>query len=83
MEEEVKSIIGNEKEDGFLVKEKNNETIVCLHEKRKQAINAKITNKTIEYFINEFNNERNDLVNGVDTKAIIYRFLYDLLSTNI
>lgn len=83
IEEEVKNIVTSEKEDGFLVNEKNGDTIVCLHEKRKQVIESKITNKTIDYFINEFEKERETLVTGSNTKEIIYRFLYELLSTNI
>ena len=35
---EVKSIVTNEKEKGFLINEKNGDTIVCLSEKRKQTI---------------------------------------------
>lgn len=82
-EEEVKSIVTSDKEEGFLINEKNGDTIVCLHEKRKQVIESKITNKTIDYFINEFEKEKETLVTGSNTKEIIYRFLYELLSTNI
>jgi hypothetical protein len=83
VEEEVKSIVTSDKEEGFLINEKNGDTIVCLHEKRKQVIESKITNKTIDYFINEFEKEKKKLVTGSNTKEIIYRFLYELLSTNI
>jgi hypothetical protein len=83
VEEEVKSIVTSDKEEGFLINEKNGDTIVCLHEKRKQVIESKITNKTIDYFINEFEKEKETLVTGSNTKEIIYRFLYELLSTNI
>lgn len=83
VEEEVKSIVTSDKNEGFLVNEKNGDTIVCLHEKRKQVIESKITNKTIDYFITEFEKEKETLVTGSNTKEIIYRFLYELLSTNI
>lgn len=82
-EEEVKSIVTNDKEERFLINEKNGDTIVCLHEKRKLVIESKITNKTIDYFINEFEKEKETLVTDSNTKEIIYRFLYELLSTNI
>ena len=83
VEEEVKSIVKSDKEEGFLINEKNGDTIVCLHEKRKQLIELKITNKTIDYFIIEFEKEKETLVTGSNIKEIIYRFLYELLSTNI
>jgi hypothetical protein len=83
VEEEVKSIVTTDNEERFLLNEKNGETILCLHGKRKQIIESKITNKTIDYFINEFEKDNKTLVTGINTKEIIYRFLYELLSTNI
>ncbi len=81
LEEEVKAIVTSDKEDGFLVNKKNDDIIVCLSEKRKQVIESKLSNKTIDYFIGEFEKEKH--VTGSNSKEIIYRFLYELLSTNI
>lgn len=80
---EVKKIITNDKEQGFLIKEKNEDTKVCLSERRKQLIESKLSNKTIDFFIEEFEKENQLLVTGSNAKEIIYRFLYELLSTNI
>lgn len=82
-EQEVKAIVTNEREDGFLVNTKQQETIVCLTEKRKQTLEAKLSNKTIDFFITQFEAENETLVTGSNAKEIIYRFLYELLSTNI
>lgn len=82
-EQEVISIVTNEKEDGFLIQNKSGETIVSLSEKRKRTLETKISDKTIDHFIVEFEKEKKALVAGNDAKAIIYRFLYELLSTNI
>lgn len=82
-ETEITTIIKNEKEDGFLVNGNNGNTVVCLSEKRRQHIESKLSNKTIDYFISEFEKEQETLVTGSDTKEIIYRFLYELLSSNI
>lgn len=80
---EVKNIVKSEKEHGFLINEKNGETIICLTEKRKHLIESKLSNKTIDFFIEEFQKEKTSLVEGSNTKEIIYRFLYEILSTNI
>lgn len=82
-ENEIIGIVSNEKEEGFLIVEKNGNTKVCLSEKRKQNIESKISNKTIDYFITEFEKERVTLTTGSNAKEIIYRFLYELLNTNI
>lgn len=80
---EITTIIKSEKEEGFLVSGSNGNTKVCLSEKRKQHIESKLNNKTIDYFISEFEKEQSTLVIGSDVKEIIYRFLYELLSSNI
>lgn len=81
--EEVKAIVTSDKEEGFLINEKNGDTIICLSEKRRQVIESKLSKKTIDYFIEEFQKEFASLVTGSNSKEIIYRFLYELLSTNI
>lgn len=81
-EKEVADIVKKENE-AFLTHQKNGECLVCLSEKRKQNIALKLSNKTIDYFIEEFEKENSILVTGSNVKEIIYRFLYELLSTNI
>ncbi|MCU0433641.1 MAG: hypothetical protein MUC87_09335 [Bacteroidia bacterium] len=82
-EEEIKSIITNEKEDGFLVNMTHEEIIVCLTEKRKQHLESKLSNKTIDFFIEEFIKTKSHLSPLINIKDLIYRFLYELLSSNI
>ena len=81
-EESVKEIITNKKEEGFLTNQRNGDLFVCLSEKRKQTLLTKISNKTIDFFISEFQKEYAQLVDKVDSKAILYKFLYDIFSTN-
>jgi len=83
IEEEIISIVTNEKEEGFSVNAKQNDTFICLTEKRKIHLESKVSNKTIDFFIDEFITEKEELATGVDVKEIIYRFLYELLNTNI
>lgn len=80
-EEEVIGILKGEK-DCFLLNQKRDELVVCLHEKRKKTIENKLTNKTIEFFITEFEKDLSPESSKV-AKQTIYRFLYELLSTNI
>lgn len=82
-EAEITNIVTSPKEDGFLANQKNGETYVCLSEKRKQALQGKISKKTIDYFICEFEKDNETLVTGTNVKELIYRFLYELLSSNI
>ena len=51
--------------------------------KRKTSIETKVFNKTIDFFIEQFGAEKADLVTGSDVKQIIYKFLYQLLLSNI
>lgn len=83
IEEEVISIVTHVKEEGFAVNTKQEETIVCLTERRKFHLESKVSNKTIDYFIDEFLKVKTELATGVNVKEVIYRFLYELLSTNI
>jgi hypothetical protein len=82
---EVKNIVLNEKEKGFLINDKNGEIIICLSEKRKQAIESKLSNRTIDYYIQVFETENLNLVTGSNSsiKEVVYRFLYEILSSNI
>lgn len=83
IEEEIKAIIFNEKENGFALNEREDDTYVCLTEKRKIILETKLSNKTIDFFIDEFVREKSELTTGVDVNNIIYRFLYEILSTNV
>lgn len=83
IEEEIKAIVTNVKEDGFAVNARQDDTYVCLTEQRKIVLETKLANKTIDFFIDEFGRVKSELTTGVDVKNIIYRFLYEILSTNI
>jgi len=83
-ENEVTEIVtGDKTGENFLLNEKGGNIIVCLTEKRKQTLESRVSNKTIDYFIAEFEKEKATLVTGSNCKEIIYRFLYELLSANI
>jgi uncharacterized protein YoxC len=81
-EEAVKDIVTSKKEDGFLTNQRNGDLFVCLTEKRKQTLLTKISNKTIDFFIIEFQKIYVQLVAKIDSKSIIYRFIYEIFSTN-
>ena len=81
-EDALTEIVTSKKEEGFHTNFKSGNLFVCLTEKRKQTLESKISNKTIEYFIGEFQKEFSPLVAKSDSKEIIHRFLYELFSTN-
>lgn len=81
-EESVKDIVSSKKEEGFFTNQRNGDLFVCLSEKRKQTLQTKISNKTIDFFISQFQKEYAQLVAKVDSKSILYKFLYDIFSTN-
>jgi hypothetical protein len=81
-EESVIKIVTSKKEEFFFTKQRNCELFVCLSEKRKQTLLTKISNKTIDFFITEFQKEFSQLVAEIDSKSILYKFLYDIFSTN-
>lgn len=81
-EESVIEIVTSKKEEGFLTNYRNGDLFVCLSEKRKQTLQTKISNKTINFFISEFQKEYAQLVAKVDSNAILHKFLYDIFSTN-
>jgi hypothetical protein len=81
-EEAIIGIIKENKNDSFHFHYNNGDIFVCLSEKRKISLNEKISHKNINYFIDEFQNIFTNLVKNVKYKEILYRFLYDLFSTN-
>lgn len=82
-EEEIIEVISNTKQDSFLVNVKDETHIVSLTENRKQKIQTKIDQNTIEYFINQYFAKEDTPDNSVRLKELLYRFLYDILSTNV
>jgi hypothetical protein len=83
-EEEINAIVTSPKEDGFhLGKDKGNNYLVSLTEQRKQTLLSKLNSHNIEYFITEFIKQDNKVNNIVDAKALLYRFLYELINSNI
>ncbi|MBO9572630.1 MAG: hypothetical protein J7497_10555, partial [Chitinophagaceae bacterium] len=73
-EDEIKSIITSDKQEGFITNQKMDNLFVCLSEKRKQILESKLSNKTIDYFISLFEKEKETLAIGSNVKEIIYRF---------
>ncbi len=83
-EEEIKSIVTTQRPEGFLViKDKKGNYLVCLTEQRKLTLLSKINTQNIDYFINEFIKCDETVNNIVDAKSLIYRFLYELINSNI
>jgi hypothetical protein len=82
-EAEIEEVVTAEKQDSFLVNTTENGQILSLTEKRKIQIQSKIDENTIEYFIDLFINENEIQFSSTELKELIYRFLYDILSSNI
>ena len=83
-EEEIKSIVTSQKEEGFhLGKDKGNNYLVCLTEQRRQTLLSKINTQNIDYFITEFIKQDEKVNNVVDARSLLYKFLYDLINSNI
>lgn len=82
-EAEIEEVISSGKQESFLVNTTENGQILSLTEKRKVQIQSKIDENTIEYFIDLFINEHEIQFSSIELKELIYRFLYDILSSNI
>jgi len=82
-EEEINEILDKPKQDSFLVNYTDDVKIISLNENRKIQIESKLKDHTIEYFIDEYLRvHESTIVNG-DAQNLIYRFLYDILSSNV
>jgi cyanate lyase len=82
-EAEIQEVINSAKQDSFLTNQIDGNQILSLTEKRKVQIQAKIDENTIEYFIEIYLKEIDVSDTSNDLKELIYRFLYDILSTNV
>ncbi|MBJ6120070.1 hypothetical protein JAO76_17825 [Pontibacter sp. BT310] len=82
-EDEITSVVKGEKEDVFLTNQRNGDLFVCLAEKRKLVLQAKLSERNIDFFIEQFVKENQDLSAGANVKELVYSFLYELLNTNI
>jgi hypothetical protein len=82
-ESEINEVVSSEKQDSFLINTVDKNQILTLTEKRKLQIQAKIDENTIEYFIDLFNKENEVSLTSPELKDLIYRFLYDILSSNV
>lgn len=80
-EETIKDIVIRG-EERFLTNYRNNNLYVCLTETRKQTLLSKISSKTINYFIKEFQKEYSQLIGNFDVERLINRFLYEIFSSN-
>lgn len=81
-EEAIVEIVNNDKEERFLTNYHNQVLYIALSEKRRQTLNSKIDNKTIDFFIDEFQKEFNNLLGSTNAKGLLHKFLYDVFSTN-
>jgi hypothetical protein len=82
-EAEILEVVSSEKQDSFLVNTIEINQILTLTEKRKTQIQAKIDENTIEYYIDLFTKENEVSLSALEIKELIYRFLYDILSSNV
>lgn len=82
-EEELKEIVYAKKQESFLVDSIEEKLILSLSEKRKVQIQAKIDENTIEYFIDIYFKKEDTPDTSSELKELIYRFLYDILSSNV
>lgn len=82
-EAEILEVVTSEKQDSFLVNTIENNQVLTLTEKRKIQIQAKIDENTIEYYIDLFTKENEVSLSPIELKELIYRFLYDILSSNV
>jgi hypothetical protein len=82
-EAEILDVVSLEKQDSFLVNTIENNQVLTLTEKRKTQIQAKIDENTIEYYIDLFTKENEVTLSPIELKELIYRFLYDILSSNV
>lgn len=82
-EAEILEVVSLEKQDSFLVNSIENNQVLTLTEKRKTQIQAKIDENTIEYYIDLFTKENEVSLSPIELKELIYRFLYDILSSNV
>lgn len=80
-EESIIEIVDNPKYE-FLTNQRDGNTYVCLSAQRRQNLDTKINNKTIDYFISEFQKEYAELVKNTDSKSIIYKFIYEIFVSN-
>lgn len=82
-ETEILEVVSLEKQDSFLINIIENNQVLTLTEKRKSQIQAKIDENTIEYYIDLFTKENEVSLSPIELKELIYRFLYDILSSNV
>lgn len=82
-EVELIEIITSKKQDSFIVNLTGEKQILSLTENRKIKIQSKIDENTIEYFIDLYFAKENTPDITKSLKELIYRFLYDILSSNV
>ena len=80
-EDSIKRVVSKNSNE-FLSNHRNGDTFISLSETRKIALNSKINNRTIDYFISEFIKEYEELTKNSDAKSVLYGFLYDVFNSN-
>ena len=82
--DDVSEILNNSNDENFLTyHDQVNNIVASLTPKRKLHLESRVNQSNIEYFIDEFLNLNADTFAAIDGKAIIYKFLYDILNNNI
>lgn len=81
-ESEINAIV-KANPDSFISKENKGELFVYLSEKRKLNLDKKLSGKTIDVFITEFVQSYDGGFELNAAKELIYKFLYDVLNSNI
>ncbi|MGE4309199.1 coiled-coil domain-containing protein [Bacteroides sp.] len=80
-EEIIKEIVNNE-QDRFLTDFRDGNLYICLTQSRRQTLLSKIEARNIDYFIAEFHDKYSQLIDDVDARLLIHRFLYEIFSSN-
>lgn len=82
--EEVNDILTKNTETHFLLgKNSEGALMASLTPQRFSVVNSKLNSNNIDFFIQEFLVQNEELIGILDGKSIIYRFLYEVYSTNI
>jgi hypothetical protein len=81
--EEVERLVVNDRKECFLVTKDAKETLAKLTPSRLTLLQSKIKSNNIDYFIDEFIKGYDQILANVDSKSIIYKFLYDVFKNNI
>lgn len=81
---EITEVLKKNKDKHFLINERGGELSACLTYVRNDLLKKKIHHKNIGYFLERFTEIYADYpISDQEVKEVIYRFLYEVFSTNI